>query len=1080
MSAEITEGFRLSPQQEQLWSIQQSNGVYCAQFVLKIEGQLQVNLLKGTLQQIVDRHEILRTNFYRQPGIKVPIQVVNEDSIFSWREIGENDSKSHQIEELCWEERQLFSDSKQNLYLRASLLVDSPDRSFLLITLPSLCADSWSLDNLAKEIRDIYDAGLRREELENEPVQYVQFSEWCNELLEDESVKTGKAYWHQQRSRLIPPLKIPFESYSSKQAKFEPKFYTLRLESDLVSKLGEIATLHTITITEFLLACWQTLLWRITGQPGITVDTLYPGRKYEELHEMLGLLAKYLPVQCSFQENLKFTEVLSSICDTLNSHEKWQEYFVREDHRKTTDSPLGLPISFEFQKWPGGYESDEVSFSLEKQYVCFDQFKLKLSCMLRPESLTAEFHYDPELIDPEGIPYLADQFQALVTSALDNPEATVGELNIMSDRQLQQLLVEFNQTEADYSREQCIHHRFETQVKQTPNHVAVVFEAAQLTYIELNQRANQLAHYLQRLGVGPDVLVGILVERSSSGEASLTLDVITAILGILKAGGAYLPLDTALPKESLTFRLQDAQVPILLTQQSLVEKLPDYSGHVICLDRDSVVIAQENSENLTSGANGESLVYVLFTSGSTGQPKGVAIEHRSLLNYVDGILTRLELPSGSRYATFSTVAADLGNTAIFPALCTGGCLHVVSQEHLSNPEALASYFQRHPIDCLKIVPSHLAALLTSPEMQSILPRQRLILGGEAASWSLVEQLQQQTPSCQIVNHYGPTETTVGVLTYLVKGQSAKQISKTVPLGRPLANTQVYVLDKQLQPLPIGVSGELYISGAGLARGYLNRPELTEERFIANPFSNEPRAQLYKTGDLARYLPDGNLEFLGRTDNQVKIRGFRIELGEIEAILDRHPGVRQSVVAVWEEQENKRLVAYVVPNKQKQPSVSDLRDFLREKRPEYMVPGAFVFLKALPLMSNGKVNRQSLPAPNQARPELAETFVAPRNEVEQTLAAIWQEMLQVEKVGVNDNFFELGGHSLLVVQVHSKLQGVFNRSLSITDLFKYPTIGTLASYLNQEKSKQPSLEKVQEQAEERLNSRRKRTKLRKKF
>ncbi|NER83043.1 MAG: non-ribosomal peptide synthetase, partial [Leptolyngbya sp. SIO1D8] len=360
-----------------------------------------------------------------------------------------------------------------------------------------------------------------------------------------------------------------------------------------------------------------------------------------------------------------------------------------------------------------------------------------------------------------------------------------------------------------------------------------------------------------------------------------------------------------------------------------------------------------------------------------------------------------------------------------------------------------------------------------------LPRQRLVLGGEAASWGLIEQIQRQAPNCQIMNHYGPTETTVGVLTYSVKGASAQPASKTVPLGRPLANTQVYVLDQQLRPVPMGIPGELYISGAGLARGYWNRPELTENRFIANPFVKEPGARLYKTGDLVRYLPDGNLEFLGRTDNQVKIRGFRIELGEIEALLDQHPGVHQSVVSVWEEQDNKRLVAYIVSNKSQQPSVSDLRNFLREKRPEYMMPGSFIFLKELPLKPNGKVDRQSLPEPNQIRPELAETFVAPRNEVEQTLATIWQEMLQVEKVGVNDNFFELGGHSLLVVQVHSKLQGTFNQDVSITDLFKYPTISTLSDYLNQGQSEQSSLEKVQIQAEERLNSRRKRSQTRQK-
>ncbi|NEQ80571.1 MAG: amino acid adenylation domain-containing protein, partial [Moorea sp. SIO2I5] len=938
MLSQAIEGFRLSPQQKHLWLLQQQSGdIYCSQCVIRIKGQLEIDKLKLALQKVINRHEILRTFFHRQPGIKLPIQVINDNSEFFWQELNQSNGGYKPIEELCQEERQFVFDFEQSPLLRTFLLTESADQWLLLINLPSLCADSWSLKNLVKEISDIYGECLNDQELEDEPVQYIQFSEWHNELLEDEDAETGKAYWQQQELGSIPSLTLPWESHSDRKTRFAPKVYTVKLEPDLVAKLDKSATLHKSTIAEILFACWQTLLWRNTGQSDIVVNTVYPGRKYEELHETIGLLAKWLPVRCSFQENFKFTEVLSSIKDTLDSHEKWQEYFLREEDKKNDDYSSNSLISFEFEQWDDKYESGGVSLALEKLYVCFEQFKLKLSCVLREESLTAEFHYDSELIPPESIQYLAEQFQTLVASTLNNLEATVGELEIISDRQLQQLLVEFNQTQTNYPQEQCLHHRFEAQAQQTPNNLAVVFGDEQLTYAELNQRANQLAHYLQKLGVGPEVLVGIFIEPSGFGGASLTFNIITVILGIIKAGGAYLPLDTTLPQESLAFRLQDAQIPILLTQQSLTEKLPNYSGKIVCLDTESEIITQEISENPTSEVKCDNLVYLLFTSGSTGKPKGVAIEHRSLVNYLDGILERLNLPPGSNFATFSTFAADLGNTAIFPALCTGGCLYVAPQEQVSNPEALVKYFQRHPIDCLKIVPSHLAALLTSPGMQSILPRQRLVLGGEAASWNLIEQIQQLTPDCQIINHYGPTETTVGVLTYPVNDKLENNASKTVPLGRPLANTQVYVLDKQLRPLPIGVPGELYISGMGLARGYINRPKLTAERFITNPFTDEPKARLYKTGDLVRYLPDGNLEFLGRTDNQVKIRGFRIELGEIEALLDQHPGVRQSVVSVWEEQGNKRLVAYIVPNKQQQPSVSELRSFLTQKRQEYMVP-----------------------------------------------------------------------------------------------------------------------------------------------
>ncbi|HEY9813069.1 MAG TPA: amino acid adenylation domain-containing protein, partial [Candidatus Sericytochromatia bacterium] len=448
----------------------------------------------------------------------------------------------------------------------------------------------------------------------------------------------------------------------------------------------------------------------------------------------------------------------------------------------------------------------------------------------------------------------------------------------------------------------------------------------------------------------------------------------------------------------------------------------------------------------------ENLAYVIYTSGSTGKPKGVAIEHQQLLNYLDGILERLNLPAGASFATVSTIAADLGNTAIFPALCTGGCLHIVAKERASDPEALATYFNHHPIDCLKIVPSHLEALLTSSQFNSILPRQKLILGGEAAPWKLIEKIQQLAPECTIINHYGPTEATVGVLTYTLGKDSDHRQSATVPLGRPIANTQIYLLDKHLQPVPIGVKGELYIGGASVARGYLNRPELTREKFITNPFINNPKSnRIYKTGDLARYLANGNIEFLGRADNQVKVRGYRIELEEIAAVLSQHPDVSQAVVIQREDiPGDKRLVAYIVANletlhtKSLQNSTSYLRDFLKAKLPDYMIPSAFVVLKSLPLTANGKIDRQALPAPAQNEKQ---AFVAPRTPIEEVLAGIWAELLSLQRVSVEDNFFELGGHSLLMTQLVVRVRDTFEIDLPLSVLFETPTIAGLAASID---------------------------------
>ncbi|MBN3892576.1 MAG: non-ribosomal peptide synthetase [Nostoc sp. JL31] len=535
---------------------------------------------------------------------------------------------------------------------------------------------------------------------------------------------------------------------------------------------------------------------------------------------------------------------------------------------------------------------------------------------------------------------------------------------------------------------------------------------------------------------------------------------IIGLLGILKAGGAYLPLDPTLPKESLDFRLQDAQASL-----------------VINLDTDWNMIAQYDDDNPNSEVTTENLVYVVFTSGSTGRPKGVAIEHQQLVNYLNSITERLNLPAAPSFASVSTLAADLGNTVIFPSLCTGGTLHIISSQRVADSAALAEYNRQHSIDCLKIVPSHLASLLASAPSQSILPRQRLILGGEIATWDLIEQIQQQAPDCSIFNHYGPTEATVGVTTFAVQNNQASHNSKTVPLGRPLANIQIYLLDRQMQPVPIGVPGELYIGGASLVRGYLNRPELTAERFLANTFGNSKCDRLYKTGDLARYLPDVNIEFIGRLDHQVKIRGFRIELSEIETVLCEHPEVQQAVVLL---REDKRLIAYIVPKQKQTPSVSNMHRFLREKLPEYMMPSAFVILKVLPLMPNGKVNRSALPEPDGYRPELEATYQPPQTEIEEAIAIIWQEALNVQKVGIDDNFFELGGHSLLIVQIHSKLKKLFNQDLSITDLFEHPTISSLVKLLNKEKSEESSLEESHNRARSRMNERQLRTQFRQKL
>jgi amino acid adenylation domain-containing protein/thioester reductase-like protein len=1046
MSNEIIEGFRLSPQQKRLWLLQKNGFVSKSQCAVLIEGKLNIKSLESAFWQVVNRHEALRTNFLRHVGIKIPIQAISASGNILWQFFNLDNiapqEKTKKINEIIQSEKSFIFDFEQELYLRSSLVNLAENRYILLLNLPSIWADSWSLKNLVEELKNAYKT---KTSFPDEPVQYIQFSEWQNELLEEENANSGKAYW-QQQSLGKASLTLPFECKRSVEIKFVDDVYALQIDADLFNKLKAKATQYNTTIANFLLTCWQTLLWKITGQSEIIVNTVLSGRKYEELHEVLGLLAKWLPVRCSFQDNLRFTEVLSDIIETLSKHETWQEYFLGEENIKTVGDAAKLPINFEFEEIPDKYQADEVSFTIDKLDVCFEPSKVKLTCVQKQESIALEFCYIPELIGKEAIECLAEQFQTLLKNAVENPELTVSELEITSDRQLEELLVELNNTHSNYPKDKCIHHLFETQVEKTPHNIAVVF-GQQLTYSQLNTRANQLAHYLQKLGVGTETLVGIYLERSHLS--------IIAILAILKAGAAYLPLDSALPAQGLDFRLQDAQVSILLTQQSLIKQLPETTVQIACLDTDWEVIAQENQANPQTLVKPENLVYVIFTSGSTGKPKAVAVEHQQLLNYLYGILDRLPLPAGGSFATVSSFAADLGNTVIFPALCNGGCLHVLSQEQASDPQALADYFRQHPIDCLKIVPSHLAALIASSQSQPILPRQCLILGGEASSWDLIEKIWAQAPKCQIFNHYGPTETTVGVLTYEVQERTISHNSHIVPLGKPLANTQAYILDRQLRPVPIGLPGELYIGGAPLSRGYLNRPELTSERFIQNPFI--PEARLYKTGDLVRYLPDGNLEFIGRVDNQVKIRGFRIELGEIEATLRQHPTLQEVVVLATEEAlGDRRLVAYVVANFKLQVTnqnlhsalISELRSVCLQKLPEYMLPSAFVFLKTLPLTPNGKIDRQALLALEHTRPELEQTYIAPRTPLEKQLAEIWTNLLALQQVGIHDNFFELGGHSLLITQLLAKVRNTWKVELPLREFFDAPTIADLAKSIDE--------------------------------
>lgn len=1034
---ELLLGFPLSPQQKRLWLLQQTGAAYRAECGVRLRGSLRREILETAVQSVVNRHEILRTSFERKPGMRIPFQHVADFSSPAWRDFdltGQNVSEQETaLDALFSQESQPSSAGTQDSPLCLSLLKISAQENILVASLPALCADSWSLRNLFNEIADQYAGISEGRELFEEPVQYVQFSEWQNELLVEEGA--GKGFWS-GHNRSAAPFTLPYETRSPASESFTPARLSISSDPGVIARINSIGRTHTTKLRSFLLACWQTLLWRLTGEPEIVVLAFFNERKYEEMRGALGLFAQGLPVRANFEKRSRFSQILREAETTIGEALEWQEYFNWE----RSSAYEGCTAGFEFIEWPSSRETSALSFIYERQSVCLEPLRIRICCVHRDDALVVEFHYNAAYFAAADISRLARQFQTLVESGANNAEAAPNELEILDSAERRQLLDDWNQTRRDYPPYQCVQQMFEAQAQKTPDALALVCEQEFLTYSQLNNRANQLAHYLQGLGVGAETVVALCLERST--------EMIVALLGVIKAGGAYLPLEPTHPAQRLTTLLSESQTQFLITEQQFAVNLPHYHGRakVLCLDVEENLIARESDGNPISGVTPENLLYILFTSGSTGIPKGVAIEHRQLLNYVQSVQERLELPANASYATVSTLSADLGNTMIFPALCSGATLHVVSQEMAADASKMAAYMSEHQIDCLKIVPSHLRALLSGALPEQVLPRQRLVLGGEASSAAWVDQLKRLRPGCRITNHYGPTEATVGVLTYRADTAAPATAVTALPLGRPLPNTQVYVLTEQYQPVPVGIAGELYIGGDGLARGYLNRPELTAERFIPNPFSREFGARLYRTGDLARYLPDGDIEFLGRIDGQVKIRGFRIELGEIETVLCADVDVREALVLAPVDQTSEpRLVAYVVSLAEPEVLIAKLRQDLAGKLPAYMMPSEIVVLRELPLTSNGKVDRSVLPDPRQfrAKPEQHDT---PVTEFQELLASIWCDLLRLQQVGLHDSFFDLGGHSLLATQLISRVRETFGVEIALRALFERPTLKDFTAYV----------------------------------
>lgn len=1020
MEIPVSAGFWLSPQQKQVWTVQQDGNSLRSVCAVELEDGISEARIATALAELVSRHEVLRTIYVRQPGMKFPFQAVLENAqpalqtvdLSSWSE----ELQSAKLDELVQAARLMNVTPEQLPVLSATLATLSPSRSMVIVSVPAMSADFASLEVIARDLVQIA-AGTSVAPAAEE-LRYVQFAQWQNDLIEgnDENSVKGREYW----ASLIdqPPLALPLESKPN--GVFSQSVVVRRLDRAINSRLEAAAEQTSSSVSEVLLAAWQCVLWRMTGQASFRVGVVFDGREYEELRSAIGVIAKTLPIDARFDGDFRFHDVVQHVHNATAKAGEWQECYVPGNC--LGDEP---PVSFEYR----------VATQCQIAEANNDLFKLKLIVTSNSSGLNLQFLYDAARLGGEVVERIADYYTKLLVGALNATDMAVSSLPMLSETELKLLIAEWNQTHVEYPHEKCFHELFEAQAANTPNRPALRFGDSLLTYSELNKQSNRLAHVLRSYGVGPNSLVGLCLERSS--------EMMVAVLATMKAGGAYVPLNPDNPKPRLHQQLAGAVA--LITSQALLSQMPDFKGQTICIDRDASQWIDQPQSNPSNNTNPNDLAYVIYTSGSTGTPKGVGVRHRNLVNYSCFIGCRLELASfteGLHFATVSTIGADLGNTCIFPALMSGGCLHVISYEVSTDAERLAAYAAKYPVDVLKIVPSHLQALLQSPHAKQVLPRKFLVLGGETFTPKLAEEIYALGGTCEVFNHYGPTESTVGSLTLRLADYDWRDSqSASIPIGRPIANTQIYILDAHLQPVATGSVGELYIAGDGVTGGYLNQPEKTAERFVKNPFGNDADAKMYRTGDLARYLADGNVEFLGRGDDQVKIRGFRIELGEIESLLTSRTGVKQAVVLAKEDARGeKRLVAYVVAETGQGNSPDALRGYLKGQLPDVMVPSAVVLLPKIPLNANGKIDRQALPEPETVQ---SREFVAPQGPTQEAVASIWQEVFRRDRIGSDENFFDLGGHSLLATQVISRIREQFRVELPIRALFEFPTISGLA-------------------------------------
>ncbi len=1038
--AQVREWYPMSSTQKRTFLMNQleSHGTtYNMPQAFRVKGELDADRLKEALKSMIQRHEILRTGFSVMGETLIQrIHDAMEPDFAVLEDPGIPDEKII--------ERFVKPFDLGNPPLIRMQAIKREEEWLLLLDMHHIISDGISNTIFMDELTALYNA----QTLKPLRLQYKDYSEW----MRTRDISHQKSFWINEFKESVPVLELPYDYKRPKERSFKGASVHAELPGEVTSRLKALTRKTQTTEFMILLSVYMVFLSKYSRQNDIVVGTPISGRTHKDTEEMLGMFVNTLALRGKPDGSKKFSEFLQEMKEKVLKAFECQDYPFEELveaiglKRDMSRNPL-FDTLFVFQS-SGDSALNFAGAKLESvgAHNPIAKFDMTLSIHAYGDAYTMGLEYCTALFRQDTAKRMLEHYKTLLIKVLENPDARIGDISLLNESEWHQLMVDFNQTHAKEAyAESAVHHLFEKQVKKNSNGAAVYFEGQCYTYDTLNRKANQLAHYLIGKGLKPEQGVGLYMDRS--------LELLVGILGTLKAGCAYVPIDAAWPQERVRDVLIESGVTMVLVHHQTENLVPQVSHiEVFNLSKEEDVLRTYPDSNPEVKVEKENLMYILFTSGTTGRPKGVMVEHRQYLNYLQGIIRRLDIQGPMSFAIVTTFAADLGSTNVYVPLTTGGQVHILSYERASDPEKFAEYFRSYSIDAMKLVPSHFEALQALPDASIVIPNKLIIFAGEALTYETVKKVKRLKPQCAVYNNYGPTETTVSTLCYRVDDEALDDSKGVVPLGRPLDNVITYVLDESRQPVPIGVLGELYIGGPCVSRGYLNNPQQTRERFIDDPFDKDNPYKLYRTGDLVKYLPDGNIFIAGRVDRQIKIRGYRIEPEGIEEVILHFKGIRSSVVTTKNDRQgDKRLVAYLVRDCDSTIDYDALRRYLRSRLPDYMVPAVFVEIEAIPLNANGKIDLGRLPEINEVQSLSDRTYVPPRNALEQRLADIWSEVLGVNKVGIDDNFYDLGGESFKSIKAVKRMDSTLN----VIDLIRHPTIREMAELLSQkdrEKSK----------------------------